>query len=69
MKSGNEAYRLYSNNLMEVEEMIQSPTYASAVMIYDKLGKSDSVYKYCNKIMSVGTPDFVNAPPKLKMVF
>ena len=52
----NEAYRLYSNNLMEVEEMIQSPTYASAVMIYDKLGKSDSVYKYCNKIMSVGTP-------------
>ena len=52
----NEAYRLYSNNLMEVEEMIQSPTYASAVMIYDKLGKPDSVYKYCNKIMSVGTP-------------
>ena len=52
----NEAYRLYSNNLMEVEDMIQSPTYASAVMIYDKLGKSDSVYKYCNKIMSVGTP-------------
>ena len=52
----NEAYRLYSNNLMEVEEMIQSPTYASAVMIYDKLGKSDSVYNYCNKIMSVGTP-------------
>ena len=52
----NEAYRLYSKNLMEVEEMIQSPTYASAVMIYDKLGKSDSVYKYCNKIMSVGTP-------------
>ena len=52
----NEAYRLYSNNLMEVEEMIQSPTYASAVMIYDKLGKSDSVYKYCNKKMSVGTP-------------
>ena len=52
----NEAYRLYSNNLMEVEDMIQSPTYASAVMIYDKLGKLDSVYKYCNKIMSVGTP-------------
>ena len=52
----NGAYRLYSNNLMEVEDMIQSPTYASAVMIYDKLGKPDSVYKYCNKIMSVGTP-------------
>ena len=52
----NESYRLYSNNLMEVEEMIQSPTYVSAVMIYDKLGKSDSVYKYCNKIMHVGTP-------------
>lgn len=53
----DKAYKIYSNNLVEVEKSIQSPTYSSAIIIYNELGKLDSVYKYCNKLLSVGNPD------------
>ena len=49
------AHKILSDELADVDDYIESPTYCLAADIFKKEGNVDSVYYYCQKLLSVGT--------------